>query len=122
QLGGRLPDARRTTDGFRALFEWSRGRYDRIIVDLPIMMVAPGVTEGGRAGGPVLLVPRPGWVPAVVLEPIRDHLALAKARLLGVVLNAIQNRWSTGHYLPAYYGARYESASSPKRKGAGDGT
>jgi len=119
QLGGKIPDPRKTTEGFRALFEWARKNYDRVIVDLPIIMVAPGVTEVGRAGGSVLLVHRPGWVPAVVLEQIREHLSLAKTRLVGVVLNGIQHRWSAGHYLPAYYGARYESSNKPVPKKTG---
>jgi capsular exopolysaccharide synthesis family protein len=119
QLGGKIPDPRKTTDGFRSLFEWARKRYDRVIVDLPIIMVAPGVTEVGRAGGSVLLVHRPGWVPAPVLEQIREHLVLARTRLVGVVLNGIQQRWSAGHYLPAYYGARYESETKPVPKKPG---
>jgi capsular exopolysaccharide synthesis family protein len=120
QAGSRVPDAQRATEAFRALFDWAHSRYDRVVVDLPIMMVAPGVTEVGRAGGAILLVHRPGWVPAAVLGQIREHLSLAKTRLVGVVLNAIQQRWSAGHYLPAYYGARYESASPAKRRAAGD--
>lgn len=119
QLGGKIPDPRKTTEGFRSLFDWARKHYDRVIVDLPIIMVAPGVTEVGRAGGSVLLVHRPGWVPAPVLEQIRDHLTLAKTHLVGVVLNGIQQRWSAGHYLPAYYGARYESATKPVPKKTG---
>jgi capsular exopolysaccharide synthesis family protein len=119
QLGGEIPDPRKTTEGFRSLFDWARQHYDRVIVDLPIIMVAPGVTEVGRAGGSVLLVHRPGWVPAPVLEQIRDHLTLARTRLVGVVLNGIQQRWSAGHYLPAYYGASYESTTKPVPKKTG---
>ena len=105
QAGNRIPDTRKTIDGFKKLFEWARSRYERVIVDMPVIMVAPGVTEVGRAGGSVLLVHRPGRIPAPVLEQINNYLALARTHLAGVVLNAIQERWTAGHYLPAYYGA-----------------
>jgi len=114
--GGRIPDMHRSTEAFRGFFDWARGRYDRVLVDLPIIMVAPGVTEVGRAGGVILLVHRPGWVPAPILGQAGEHLLLAKTRLVGVVLNAIRQNWSAGHYFPEYYGARYQSAAASTRK------
>jgi len=108
--GGRIPDGRKTTEAFAKLFEWARAHYDRVVVDMPVVMVAPGVTEVARAGASVLLVHRPGWVPAPVLEQVREHLGLSRTRLVGVVLNAIQARWVAGQYpvLP-YYTANYRT-------------
>jgi uncharacterized protein involved in exopolysaccharide biosynthesis/Mrp family chromosome partitioning ATPase len=112
RANGKVPDGSRTTEAFKKLFAWGRDRYDRIIVDLPILMVAPGVTELGRAGGTVLLVHRPGWVPALALEQVRQHLSLAKTRLVGVILNGTGSRWSSSRYLPVYYNAGYYSRKS----------
>jgi len=107
--GGQVPKGRPATEAFQRLFEWSRKAYDHIIVDMPILMVAPGVTEVARAGASVILVHRPGWVQAQVLNQVREHLALARTRLLGVVLNGAGQRWSTSRYLPVYYYAGYRT-------------
>ena len=109
RANGKIPDGSKTTEQFKKLFAWGRDRYDRIIVDLPVLMVAPGVTELGRAGGTVLLVHRPGWVPAPVLDSVRQHLAMAKTRLLGAILNGTGARWASSQYLPVYYHAAYYS-------------
>jgi hypothetical protein len=71
----------------------------------------PGVTEASQAGGSILLVHRPGWVPAQVLEQVRDHLTLARTRLVGAVLNGVRARWLAGQYpvLP-YYAASARDA------------
>ncbi|HET8946176.1 MAG TPA: AAA family ATPase, partial [Candidatus Polarisedimenticolia bacterium] len=109
RVNGKIPDGSKTTESFKKLFAWGRDRYDRIIVDLPVLMVAPGVTELGRAGGTVLLVHRPGWVPAPVLDQVRQHLAMARTRLLGAILNGTGVRWAASQYLPVYYHAAYYS-------------
>ena len=109
RANGKIPDGSKTTESFKKLFAWGRDRYDRIIVDLPVLMIAPGVTELGRAGGTVLLVHRPGWVPAPVLESVRQHLAMAKTRLVGAILNGTGARWASSQYLPVYYHAAYYS-------------
>jgi uncharacterized protein involved in exopolysaccharide biosynthesis/Mrp family chromosome partitioning ATPase len=109
RVNGKIPDGSKTTEAFKKLFAWGRDRYDRIIVDLPVLMVAPGVTELGRAGGTVLLVHRPGWIPAPVLDQVRQHLAMARTRLLGAILNGTGTRWAASQYLPVYYHAAYYS-------------
>jgi capsular exopolysaccharide synthesis family protein len=109
RANGKIPDGSKTTEAFKKLFGWARDRYDRIIVDLPVLMVAPGVTELGRAGGTVLLVHRPGWIPAPVLDSVRQHLAMARTRLLGAILNGTGTRWASSQYLPVYYHAAYYS-------------
>jgi succinoglycan biosynthesis transport protein ExoP len=112
RANGKIPDGHRTTESFKKLFAWARDRYDRIVVDLPVLMVAPGVTELGRAGGTVLLVHRPGWVPAPVLDQVRQHLAMARTRLIGAILNGTGPRWTASQYLPVYYHAAYYSRKS----------
>ena len=109
RANGKIPDSNKTTESFKKLFGWARDRYDRIVVDLPVLMVAPGVTELARAGGTVLLVHRPGWVPAPVLHSVREHLSMAHTRLLGAILNGTGARWASSQYLPVYYHAAYYS-------------
>jgi len=113
-------DSLLTVECFRKLFDWARERYDRVVVDSPIVMVAPGVTEMARAGCSVLLVHRPGWVPAQVLEQVREHLTLSKTRLAGVVLNAVRAQWMAGQYpLLPYYSAAHRSFTKHGDKGLG---
>jgi hypothetical protein len=60
----------------------------------------------------VLLVHRPGWVPALALDQVRQHMALARTRLVGVILNGTGSRWSSSRYLPVYYQGGYYSRKS----------
>jgi len=102
--GAVVQDGGRLTQGFRTLFEWARGRYDRVIVDMPIVMLVPGVVDVARAGARALLVHRPGWVPAQVLQQVREHLALSRAVLTGVILNGVRADWASGRYPILSYG------------------
>jgi polysaccharide biosynthesis transport protein len=130
QPGTELSDSPNLREQFQALFEWARQRYDHVVVDTPIMMVTPGVTDIARAGAAIVLVHRPGRVPAPVLEQIREHVSLSRLRMVGVVLNAIKGSWLTSSYaMMPYYASYYRTAapgeperdSRPARKQAGEG-
>jgi len=119
QPGSELSDSPNLSEQFRALFDWARQRYDHIVVDTPIMMVTPGVTDMARAGAAIVLVHRPGRVPAPVLEQIREHVALSRLKLVGVVLNAIKGSWLTSNYAMMPYYASYYRAATPRPAGGG---
>jgi capsular exopolysaccharide synthesis family protein len=97
------PDPKRAADIFRTVIAWSAGHFDRLIIDMPVVMYVPGVAEAARAGASILLVHRPGRVPAAVLKQVREHLALVKGRLVGVVLNGVRTQWLGGYSLAAGY-------------------
>jgi capsular exopolysaccharide synthesis family protein len=116
-LGGRahtdVPDGVQLSRAIRDLFEWAGACYDRVIVDTPVAMAVPGVAEMARAGATVLLVHRPGWVPAQVLRQVREHLTLSRAQLSGVVLNGVRPNWVGARYpLVAYYGSSRRTPST----------
>jgi len=113
-----LPEDGRITEAYRTLFSWSLERYERVIIDTPVVMALPGVTEMARAGASILLVHRPGWVPSQALEQVRDHLTMSRARLVGVVLNDIRPRWAAGQYpLLAYYASEQpRTANAPANR------
>jgi capsular exopolysaccharide synthesis family protein len=119
QPGSELSDSANLSEQFRALFDWARQRYDHVVVDTPIMMVTPGVTDMAKAGAAIVLVHRPGRVPAPVLEQIRDHVALSRLKLVGVVLNAIKGSWLTSNYAMMPYYASYYRAAPPRQVGRG---
>jgi capsular exopolysaccharide synthesis family protein len=115
QPGSELSDSPNLAEQFRTLFDWARHRYDHVVVDTPIMMVTPGVTDMARAGAAIVLVHRPGRVPAPVLEQIREHIALSRLKLVGVVLNAIKGSWMTSNYAMMPYYASYYRATTPRQ-------
>lgn len=119
QPGSPLSSSSSLNEQFRTFFEWARTRYDHVIIDTPIMMVTPGVTDIAHAGASIVLVHRPGRVPAQVLVQIRDHVTLSKLNLVGVVLNAVRANWLTHNYamLP-YYASYYPATSAPPAQGA----
>jgi len=119
QPGSELSDSPNLSEQFRGLFEWARQRYDHIVVDTPIMMVTPGVTDMARAGAAIVLVHRPGRVPAPVLEQIREHVVLSRLKLVGVVLNAIKGSWLTSNYAMMPYYASYYRAAPARQVGRG---
>ncbi len=121
QPGNDLSESARLADQFRGLFEWARPRYDHIIVDTPIIMVTPGVTDMARAGAAMLLVHRPGRVPVPVLEQIREHVALSRLKLVGVVLNGVRGSWLTSNYAMLPYYASYYRTPGPKAVVGGGG-
>ncbi|HKQ96652.1 MAG TPA: polysaccharide biosynthesis tyrosine autokinase [Candidatus Polarisedimenticolia bacterium] len=121
QPGNDLSESSRLTEQFRTLFEWARTRYDHIVVDTPIIMVTPGVTDMARAGAAIVLVHRPGRVPVPVLEQIREHVALSRLKLVGVVLNAVRGSWLTSNYAMMPYYASYYRTPGPKVVAGGAG-
>jgi capsular exopolysaccharide synthesis family protein len=113
QPGGEFPEGARLTNSLRKLLGWAKDHYDRVIIDMPVVMVVPGVTEFARAGGSILMVHRPGMVNVPVLEQVHHHMNLSAARLIGVILNGIRARSFTGSYYPLlpYYGVADRSVS-----------
>ncbi len=105
------PDPQRAAAAFRNVITWSADHYDRVIIDMPVVMYVPGVAEAARAGASILLVHRPGRVPAAVLEQVREQLELVKGKLVGVVLNGVRPQWlGAGYSLMAGY---YTYAARP---------
>jgi len=114
KAGSRPPDGVRLTKAFEDLLHWARGHYSHIVIDTPVVMLVPGVAEMARAGGSLLLVHRPGWVPTKVLEQVVDHLALSRTDLTGIVLNAVRSSWvSHGYPLLPYYGTTHRNKALP---------
>lgn len=81
-------------------------RYDLVIVDTPpVGVVADSVALLDKVSG-VLLVARAGVTPRGVPARVRDRLAEAGVRVLGVVLNSV----SADRSAPHEYYAHYETA------------
>ena len=114
--GSDVPQGARLTQTFQALFGWAREHYDRVIVDMPVVMV-PISSEVARAGALAVLVHRPGFASVKVLTQVREHLTLSKMPLLGIVLNGVRMAW-----LGDKYPLLYHYYSSSARPAGGPGT
>ncbi|MCL2639375.1 MAG: hypothetical protein FWD53_00870 [Phycisphaerales bacterium] len=97
---------------FREAIDKLKGRYDMVIFDgAPLSLVSDSITLGGRVDG-VIAVVRAGVTRGAVAR-VREQLRHAKARLLGVILNAAQVHGAG--YFKENYRTFYEYSSKGKR-------
>jgi exopolysaccharide transport family protein len=86
-----------------------RGEFDHIVIDTPpVLSVTDSVVLSVLADS-VLLVIRSGQTTKAALKRTTDVLAQVQAKILGVVLNAV-NLNSPGHYYYYGYGSKYRSS------------
>jgi succinoglycan biosynthesis transport protein ExoP len=89
----------------RMLLEKWRGEYDHVIIDTPpVLSVTDGVLLSAQMDT-VLLVVRSAQTSKDALRRSRDLLAQVNAKVMGVVVNAIDLRSPDAYYY--YYGSNY---------------
>lgn len=89
----------------RQLLEKWRGEYDHVIIDTPpVLSVTDGVLLSAQMDT-VLLVVRSAQTSKDALRRSRDVLAQVNARVMGVVVNAIDLQSPDAYYY--YYGSNY---------------
>jgi len=97
---------------FREALDKFKASYDMIIFDgAPLSLVSDSITLGGRVDG-VIAVVRAGVTRGAVAR-VREQLRHARARLLGVILNAAQVHGAG--YFKENYRTFYEYSSKGKR-------
>ena len=80
-----------------------RGQYDFVIVDTPpVLPVTDAVVLATKADAVVLVMKGHG-TPRELVRLARDRLALAGARLLGVVVNNVDLAWGDLYFYDDYY-------------------
>lgn len=109
--GARLSPAESfDSDRMKDVFEEMRFYFDMIIVDAaPVIAVSDPIILGSEVGG-VLLVVMAGKTPREVVRRARDILVDSKVKILGVVLNNVDE------VLPYYYDYRYYGYPGTERK------
>jgi succinoglycan biosynthesis transport protein ExoP len=85
------------------LHKWSQ-EFDHVVVDTPPVLSVTDASLLSASVNTVLLVIRSGSTTKVALRRSRDLLLQVNARLMGVVVNAVDLKWS-GYY--GYYGQKY---------------
>ena len=84
-----------------------RHRFKFIVIDSPPIMVATDAVILSALTDGVLLIVRSGETPKEAFTRARDLLAAVKARLLGVVLNAVDSSAPDYYYSYRYYPYAY---------------
>jgi capsular exopolysaccharide synthesis family protein len=90
-----------------------RSRFKFIVVDSPPIMSATDAVIMSAVADGVIVVVRSGETPKEALTRTRDLLISVKARIIGVVLNAVDASFSDYHYYPYFYG-EYGSNGGPE--------
>lgn len=96
-----------------------RGNYKFIVIDSPPIMTATDAVILSVLADGVLLVVRSGETPKEPFRRSQDLLARVRCRLLGVVLNAVDESSPDYRYSYGYYANRYEEKSNPSELRSG---
>lgn len=98
------------SDRMKDVFEEMRFYFDVIIVDTaPVIAVSDPIILGSEVGG-VLLVVMAGKTPREVVKRAKDILADSNVKILGIVLNNVDE------VLPYYYDYRYYGYPSTEKR------
>jgi len=91
-----------TSPRLRRTFERLRASYDYVIVDTPpVLPVTDAVVIAREADGVVLVV-KGHETPRELVRRARDRLALAGARVLGVMVNNVGLGWDETYFYDPY--------------------
>jgi len=85
------------------LARW-RNEFDHIVIDTPPCLSVTDAVLLSPEADRVILVARSGKTTKIALRPACDLLLPVNARVMGIVLNALNMRSAEGYY---YYGGRY---------------
>lgn len=81
-----------------------RGEFDHVVIDSPPCLSVTDAVVLSPEADRVILVARSGRTTKIVLRRACDLLMQVNARVMGIVLNALNTRSTEGYY---YYGGRY---------------
>jgi succinoglycan biosynthesis transport protein ExoP len=110
------------TDRFRVVLEECAKLYDRIILDSPPTSAVTDPAVLGNLADGVVLVVKAGETTREAAMHARRQLATAKARLFGVVVNAIDfsnPAYGYEYYYRNYYRYGYTYGNGPDQKATG---
>ncbi|MBI2213548.1 MAG: polysaccharide biosynthesis tyrosine autokinase [Acidobacteria bacterium] len=97
-----------------ALLRIARDKFDHIIIDTPpVSPISDALILGSLADGVVLCV-KAGKTPRDLVARVRDDIYRANVRILGVLLNNLEQDGSGGYgryYYQHYYGEQHEPAA-----------
>ena len=107
------PSGLLSSDSMRRFLDGAASRYDFVVVDTPpVLAMADPVVIGSLAGGVILCV-HAGKTPRAAVIRARDELLRSKVRILGVLLNALEDKSGEITYRERYAARYYKKAAKP---------
>ncbi len=111
------PSGLLSSDAMRRFLDGAMSRYDFVVVDTPpILAVADPVVVGSLAGSVILCV-HGGKTPRAAVIRARDELLRSKVRILGVLLNALEDEGGEITYRERYAAKYYQDSANPTETG-----
>jgi len=92
-----------------SFLKFANDNYDYVVIDTPpVSPVADALILGNQSDGVVLCV-QGGRTPRELVARVRDKLLRSNVRILGVVLNNLDDSGGTYSYYQRYYGNKPEA-------------
>ena len=108
------PSGLLSSDSMRRFLDGAASRYDFVVVGTPpVLAMADPVVIGSLAGGVILCV-HAGKTPRAPVIRARDELLRSKVRILGVLLNALEDKSGEIGHRERYAARYYEKAAKPR--------
>lgn len=105
-----------TSNEFKELLDKLKEYYDKIIIDLPPIMVAPDAMIASRYSDGLVLVTRYGQTLKPTLKAAIENITTSGVKLIGTVINDVNEKSSNYYYYYYYYYSDDGDKSKTKRR------
>jgi capsular exopolysaccharide synthesis family protein len=105
-----------TSNGFKDLLDKLKEFYDKIIIDLPPIMVAPDAMIASRYSDGLVLVTRYGQTLKPTLKAAIENITTSGVKLIGTVINDVNEKSSNYYYYYYYYSDDGDKSKERRRR------
>jgi capsular exopolysaccharide synthesis family protein len=105
-----------TSNEFKDLLDRLKEYYEKIVIDLPPIMVAPDAVIASRYTDGLVLVTRYGQTMRPTLKSAYENILTSGTNIIGTVINDVDEKSSNYYYYYYYYYYSENSDESKKRK------
>lgn len=99
------PSGLLSSDGMKSFLRFASTQFDYVVIDTPpVSPVADALLLGNQSDGVVLCV-QAGRTPRELVARVRDKLLRSNVKILGVILNNLDDKSGTYSYYQRYYGS-----------------
>jgi len=104
-----------TSNEFKDLLDRLKEYYEKIVIDLPPIMVAPDAVIASRYADGLVLVTRYGQTTRPALKLAYENILTSGANIIGTVINDVDEK-SSNYYYYYYYSEDGDESKKRKRK------
>lgn len=105
-----------TSNEFKDLLDRLKEYYEKIVIDLPPIMVAPDAVIASRYADGLVLVTRYGQTTRPALKLAYENILTSGANIIGTVINDVDEKSSNYYYYYYYYSEDGDESKKRKRK------